>query len=71
MRRPVTRFVSAVSVAGTICAVGAGAAFAAPAATWSGPSKPVPGALTSAAPAVGSYIDPLGRNAVLIVWSGR
>ena len=118
--------VSAVSVAGTICALGAGAAFAAPTATWSGPSKPVPGALTnstpalstvsfpnpvgqgilvawrgrgpaghifykyrtnnrrhwshtarlagaltSAAPAVGSYIDPLGRNAVLIVWAGH
>jgi hypothetical protein len=126
LRRPLTRFVSAISVAGTICAVGAGAALAAPAANWSGPSKPVPGALTnsspalssvtfpnpvgqgiivawrgrgaaghifykyrtnvkrhwshnaelagaltSAAPAVGSYIDPLGRNAVLIAWAGH
>jgi len=126
LRRPLTRFVSAISVAGTICAAGAGAALAAPAATWSGPSKPVPGALTNsspalsnvtfqnpvgqdiivdwrgrgaaghifykyranakrrwshnaelagaltrAAPAVGSYIDPLGRNAVLIAWAGH
>jgi hypothetical protein len=126
LRRPLTRLVSAVSVAGTVCAVGAGAAFAAPAGTWSGPSRPIPGvqtnsspalstvtfpnpvgqgiivawrgrgaaghifykyrtnsthhwshdarlggALTSAAPAVGSYIDPLGRSAVLIVWSGH
>ncbi len=126
LRRPVTRFASAVSVAGTICALGAGAALAAPAATWSGPSKPVPGALTnsspalstvtfpnpvgqgllvawrgrgsaghifykyrtntrqrwsrvaelggaltSAAPAVASYIDPFGRNAILIAWAGH
>jgi hypothetical protein len=126
LRRPLMRFVSAASVAGTICALGASAASAAQAATWSGPSKPVPGALTnsspalskvtfpnpigqgllvawrgtgqvghifykyrttttqrwshtvevqgalsSAAPAVGSYIDPLGRNAVLISWAGH
>jgi hypothetical protein len=106
--------------------MGATAAFAAPADTWSGPSKPVPGALTnsspalstvtfpgpigqgviaawrgrgvaghifykyrtnstqqwsqlgelsgaltSAAPAIASYTDPLGRSAVLIVWAGH
>jgi len=106
--------------------MGAGAAVAAPNATWSGPSKAVPGAqtnsspalspvtfpnpigqglivawrgrgvpghiffkyrtnsthrwshlgelsgaLTSSAPAVGSYIDPLGRNAVLVAWAGH
>src|SRR5690349_18765906 len=126
LRRPLMRFVAAASAAGTICALGASAASAAQAATWSGPSKPVPGALTnsspalskvafpnpigqgllvawrgrgsvghifykfrtnttqrwshsaevpgalsSAAPAVGSYIDPLGRNAVLIAWAGH
>ena len=125
LRRPV-RLACSVAAAGTICAMGAGAALAAPAATWSGPSRPVPGvqtnstpalstltfpnpvgqgillawrgrgvaghifykyrtnskhhwshnaelagARTSSAPAVGSYIDPLGRNAVLVVWSGH
>jgi hypothetical protein len=126
LRRPLARLVSAAAIAGTVCALGASAAFAAPAATWSGPSKPIPGALTNSspalstvtfpnpigqgiiaawrgrgvaghifykyrtnttqkwsqlaefggaqtnsAPAIGSYIDPLGRNAVVIVWAGR
>ena len=126
LRRHMTRLTAAVAVAGTVCALGAGAAVAAPAASWSGPSAPVPGALTndspalaaiafpnpigrglavawrgrggvghiflryrtptthrwshlievpgastSAAPAIGSYTDPLGRTAVLIAWAGH
>ena len=126
LKRPLSRLVSAAAAAGTACALGASAALAAPAATWSGPSKPVPGALTnsspalstvtfpnpigqgiivawrgrgvaghvffkyrvngtqhwsqlgelsgaltSSAPAIGSYTDPLGRSAVLIVWAGH
>src|SRR5215470_3070123 len=126
LRPPLTRLVCAAAVAATVCAMGAGVALAAPAATWSGPSNPIPraltnstpalstvtfpnpigqgviaawrgrgvaghifykyrtnstqgwsqlgelsGALTSAAPAIGSYTDPLGRSAVLIVWAGH
>ena len=126
LRRPLTRLVSAAAMAGTLCAMGASAAFAAPGALWSGPGQPVPGALTndspalsrisfpnpigqgllvawrgrgvaghvfykyrttirphwsqtgvlsgaltSSAPAVGSYTDPLGRNAVIVVWAGH
>src|ERR1700757_5044572 len=128
LRPPLTRFVCAAAAAGMACAIGAtaAAAFAAPTATWSGPSRPVPGALTnsspalstvtfpnpigqgviaawrgrgvaghifykyrtksplrwsqlgelsgaltSTAPAIGSYTDPLGRSAVLIVWAGH
>jgi len=128
LRRPMTRLATAVAVAGTVTALGAGAALAAPAATWHHPHAPVPGAfttstpalssvtfpnpigqglmvawrgvgvlghihykyrtlatghwshegtvpgteaLTGASPAIGSYIDPLGRHAVLAVWQGR
>jgi hypothetical protein len=126
LRRSLPRLLSAAVVTGAVCAMGAGAAFAAPAATWSGPSKAIPGAetnsspalstitfpnpvgqgiivawrgrgaaghiffkyrtnathrwsrlgelagaMTSSAPAVASYIDPLGRHAVLIVWAGH
>src|SRR5215813_8673210 len=126
LRPPLTRLVCTAAVIGTVCATAVTAAFAAPTATWSGPSRPVPGALTnsspalstvtfpnpigqgiiaawrgrgvaghifykyrtnstqewsrlgelsgaltSAAPAIGSYTDPLGRSAVLIVWAGH
>jgi len=125
VRRPMTRLAVTVAAAGTICALGAGAASAAPHASWV-PAGSVPGAITndspgislitfpvalgqgkivgwrargnagpifekyrvpglnkgnwsavgavpgatSSAPAFGSYIDPLGRNAVLAVWTG-
>jgi hypothetical protein len=124
-RRPIARLAVAAAAAGTICAVGAGAALAAPNASWFGAGV-VPGASTnnspgissvtfpvprgtgqlvgwrargnvgpiyykykvpglnkgkwsvagrvpgstSSAPAFGSYTDPLGRNAVLAVWTG-
>jgi hypothetical protein len=124
-RRPMTRLAVAAAAAGTICALGASAAFAAPALSWHGGGV-VPGAITndspglssisfpvpsgtgqlvgwrargndsqifykykvpglhkgkwsatakvpgttSSAPAFGSYIDPLGRTAVLAVWTG-
>jgi len=127
-RRPMRRLATAIAAAGTICALGASAALAAPAATWSHPSSPVPGAftndspamatvnfpapigqglmvawrgtgvighihyryrtpavghwshmgtipglaaLTSSAPAIGGYFDPLGKGAVLAVWAGH
>lgn len=129
LRRPMTRLATAVTVAGTICALGAAAAVAAPTSAWSGPSAPIPGAftndspalshitfpghigqgtlvawrgrgaaghiwykytapslvhhwsaigelpgpnaITSSAPAIRSYVDPLGRDAVLAVWTGH
>jgi hypothetical protein len=72
LRRPLTRLVSAVTVAGTLCAVGAGVASAAPAASWSGPSKPIPGALTNDSPALStiSFPNPIGQG-VLVAWRGR
>ena len=125
VRRPMTRLAVTVAAAGTICALAASAASAAPHASWL-PAGHVPGAITndspaiatinfpvplgqgqivawrgrgnagpifekyrvaglnnakwskvgrvpgftSSAPALGSYIDPLGRNAVLAVWTG-
>jgi hypothetical protein len=124
-QRPVLRLAAAACAAGLTCALGAASALAAPGASWSGPSRPVPGALTndspalssiafpgrlgqgiivgwrgrgitghiffkfrtralghwsakgevpgvtSSAPALRSYIDPIGRNAVLAVWTGH
>jgi hypothetical protein len=72
LRRPLTRLASAITVAGTVCALGAGAAFAAPGASWSGPSKPVPGALTNDSPALStvSFPNPIGQG-VVVAWRGR
>jgi len=72
LRRPLTRFASAAAIAGTACALGASAAFAAPAATWSGPSKPVPGALTNDSPALAaiSFPNPIGQGQA-VAWRGR
>jgi hypothetical protein len=127
--RSMTKFAIAAAAAGTICTLGAGAAFAAPSsAGWSGPKGPVPGAITNSTPTISSitfpgpigqgtiagwrargnsgnvffkyraanlrkgkwskkfqltganassgpvfrpYVDPLGRNAVLAVWTGH
>src|SRR5262249_52868031 len=72
LRRPLTRFVSAAAVAGTICAMGAGAAVAAPNATWSGPSKAVPGAQTNSSPALSpvTFPNPIGQG-LIVAWRGR
>jgi len=71
LRRPMTRLASAVTVAGTICALGAGAAVAAPTISWHGPSRPVPGAITDASPALSTITFPnsLGRT-TLVAWRG-
>jgi hypothetical protein len=71
-RRPLTRLTTAVAVAGTVCALGAGAALASPAATWSPPTKPVPGALTNNSPALSpvTFPSPIGQG-IMTAWRGR
>jgi hypothetical protein len=72
LRRPMTRLATAVTVAGTICALSAGAAGAVPAASWSGPSAPIPGAFTNDSPALSNiaFTGPLGQG-LLVAWRGR
>lgn len=72
LRSPLTRLATAVTVAGTICALGAGAAMAAPTLPWSGPSRPVPGAFTGDSPALSNitFPGPLGQG-TLVAWRGR
>src|SRR5258707_9278252 len=72
LNRPVSRLAAAAAAAGTVCALGASAAFAAPAATWSGPSKPIPGALTNSSPALSTvtFPDPIGQG-IIAAWRGR
>jgi hypothetical protein len=67
-----TRLATAVTAAGTICALGAGAAAAAPLASWSGPSAPVPGAFTNDSPALShiTFPGPIGQG-TLVAWRGR
>ena len=71
-RRSMTRLATAVTAAGTICALGAGAAVAAPAASWSGPSAPIPGAFTNNSPALSTvaFPGPIGQG-TLVAWRGR
>lgn len=54
-RRPMTRLAVTVAAAGTICALGAGAASAAPDSLWTGP-RTVPGAITNDSPGIGSIV---------------
>jgi len=72
LRRPLTRLASAAVLAGTVCALGVTAAFAAPSATWRGPSNPVPGALTNDSPALStvSFPNPIGQG-LAVAWRGR
>jgi hypothetical protein len=66
-RRPMTRLAIAAAAAGTICALGASAASAAPNATWSGPQGPVPGAITNDTPTVSSitFPGPIGPGTIV------
>jgi hypothetical protein len=72
IRRPMGKLAAAVAAAGTICALGAGAALAAPATGWSGPSGPVPGAFTNDSPALSTVAFPgkIGQG-TLLGWRGR
>lgn len=70
-RRPITRLAITAAAAGTICALGAGAAIAAPHASWSGP-RTVPGTITNDSPTVTSITFPVARGQGQIVgWRGR
>ena len=70
-RRPMTRLAITAAAAGTICALGASAASAAPHATWSGP-RIVPGAITNDSPTISSITFPVARGQGRIVgWRGR
>src|SRR5579871_2212014 len=72
LRRSVMRLAYGAAAAGVVCALGTGAALAAPHATWSGPSKPVPGALTNDSPALSTvaFPNPVGQG-LLVAWRGR
>jgi hypothetical protein len=70
--RSMTKFAIAAAAAGTICTLGAGAAFAAPTAGWSGPKGPVPGAITNSTPTFSSISFPGRIGAGTIVgWRAR
>jgi hypothetical protein len=71
LRRPLTRLTTAVAAASAICALGVGAALAAPAATWSPPSPPIPGAFTNSSPALSSitFPNPIGQG-LFAAWRG-
>jgi len=66
-----TRLAVTAAAAGTICALGAAAASAAPHASWSG-GRTVPGAITNDSPTVSSITFPVARGQGQIVgWRGR
>jgi hypothetical protein len=70
-RRPMTRLAVTVATAGTICALGASAASAAPDSLWTGP-RTVPGAITNDSPGIGSihFAVPNGLGQI-VGWRGR
>jgi hypothetical protein len=70
--RSMTKFAIAAAAAGTICTLGAGAAFAAPSASWSGPKGPVPGAITNSTPTISSITFPpkIGPGTI-VGWKSR
>ena len=71
LKRPIGRLAAAVTALGTIAALGASAAVATPGATWSHPSRPVPGAITNDSPSVGSIaFTGLGQGTI-VAWRGR
>lgn len=71
LRRPMARLAVTAAAAGTICALGASAASAAPHAGWSRP-RTVPGAITNDSPGVSSITFPVAHGQGQIVgWRGR
>jgi hypothetical protein len=72
VRRQMTRLAIAAAAAGTICALGAGTALAAPGSSWSGPAGPVPGAITNSTPSVSSvsFPAPVGAGTI-VAWRTR
>jgi hypothetical protein len=67
-----SRLTTAVAVAGTICALGASVAIAAPRAGWAPPNPPVPGAFTNDSAAISSvtFPNPIGQG-TMVAWRGQ
>lgn len=72
VRRQMTRLAVAAAAAGTICALGASAAFAAPSSSWSGPAGPVPGVITNSTASLSSVTFPGSIGAgTIVAWRTR
>lgn len=69
-RRPMARLAVTAAAAGTICALGASVASAAPHAGWSRP-RVVPGAITNDSPAISSITFPVHGRGQIVGWRGR
>jgi hypothetical protein len=75
LRRPMARLATAVAVTGAVCALGASAAFAAPAgAVWTRPSKPIAGTVTHDSPGAAFISFPNGPQSpgsgIAVAWRG-
>lgn len=75
LRRPMARLATAVAVTGAVCALGASAAFAAPAGiNWSKPSKPIAGTVTHDSPGASFISFPNGAHSpgsgIAVAWRG-
>ncbi|HET9894500.1 MAG TPA: hypothetical protein VFQ44_06155 [Streptosporangiaceae bacterium] len=72
VRRQMTRLAVAAAAAGTVCALGASAAYAAPSSSWAGPSGAVPGAITNSTPSLSSVSFPgsIGSG-IIVAWRTR
>jgi hypothetical protein len=72
VRRQMTRLAIAAAAAGTVFALGASAAYAAPGAHWSGPQGPIPGAITNSTPSLSSVAFPgsIGQGTI-VAWRTR
>jgi len=66
------RLATAATAAGVVTALGATTALAAPLASWSGPSRPIPGAFTNSSPAISSvtFPGPIGQGTI-VAWRSR
>jgi hypothetical protein len=74
LNRPMSMLATAVAAAGTVCALGAATAAAAPSAArpWSGPLGPVPHAFSTATPALTRvFLTGTGKNGTLVAWKGK
>ncbi len=72
VRRQMTRLAIAAAAAGTVFALGASAAYAAPGSSWSGPQGPIPGAITNSTPSLSTVTFPgsIGQG-VIVAWRTR
>jgi hypothetical protein len=71
LRRPIGRLAATAGAAATVAALGAGIAGAAPTASWSGPTRPIPGAVTNDSPSVSSISFTVLGQGTIVAWRGR